>query len=348
MQRISQSEFVSARKRFDEAVCRTPDVAPFTSSSTWCLAAREHLLGLGEGEEETEAAPDAGLRLPESAIVGDTAIWRDESAENWLVFGRSPWGYWQPFEAAWMFACPLIGPEPEEALDRLRNLVKDDPDLTPGFAIGGIPLDKALHQALRTAEEDGGFRRYREFPALESLTINLEADWEAWLSRRSRKFRRSLRSAERRCRQAGLNIEVIESGFELDEAVFDRLLAIQPKTEKWASGTDIFQFDRYCRFYRQVFKELRASRQLRLLIATRDGTDLAYIFGAVFGGEYRGLQMSFSSEIASLGAGNWLQLENLRRRAAEGVGVYDLGMDSEYKQRWADDSRSQVVAFVIP
>ncbi len=352
MLRLSQSEFTASRAAYDRAVLATPDISKFCSSSTWCLAAREHLLGLGEDDPPGDEDGQAGLRLPTSAIIGDTAIWRDETASQWCLFGRSPWGYWQPFEAAWMFACPLVGPDPAESLERLRQLVARDPERTAGFAIGGLPAEGELHRAMRRASEAGGLRQYREFPATDCLSIDLAGGTDPWLARRSRKFRRSLQTAGRRCREAGLELEVIggedPAAGPVDESVFDRLLALQPRTEKWATGTDIFQVERYRHFYRQVFRDLAATGGLRVLVATRDGGDVAYIFGAVFGNEYRGLQMSYAAEVAELGVGNWLQAENLRRRADEGVRSYDLGMEAGYKLRWADERHARRVVFLMP
>ncbi len=354
MRRISQGEWRADREAFDRAVAETPDISRFCSSQTWSAAARAHLLSLGEGNEDEDEEKDDGeaeirLRLPASAIIGDTAIWRSDDAAHWLVFGRSPWGYWQPFESAWMFSCPLVGPDPLESVRGLREIVSADRDLTPGFAIGGLPRGQLLHRVLRRFDEAGGFRQYREFPATDCLAIDLaDGGVEAWLARRSKKFRRSLRAAERRCREAGLEIEAFEPGGIADPTLFDRLLALQPRTAKWASGTDIFQVPNYRDFYREVFDGLNREGRLRMLVATRDGEDVAHIFGGVFAGEYRGLQMSYAEEFASLGVGNWLQLENLRRRADEGVALYDLGMESEYKLRWADRPLPRLVAYVVP
>ncbi len=344
MRRISQSEWLSQAADYDRAVAHSPEISRFCASSLWCRAARAHLLALGEEGETDDTSP----RLPASAIISDTAIWRDEDATQWLVFGRSPWGYWQPLECAWMFTCPLIGPSPEESLANLGRIVAADPDLTPGFVLGGVPTDGILHRALRSAARDGRLRQYREFPATDCLSLDPGAGADAWLGRRSRKFRRSLQASERRCREAGLTIEGIEQGQVADPTLFDRLLALQPRTAKWASGTDIFQVESYVRFYRELFEGLAASGGLRVLRARRDGEDVGYIFGGVFAGEYRGLQMSYALDHAALGVGNWLQWENIRRRAEEGVTLYDLGMESPYKLRWADQSLPRLTTYLVP
>ena len=356
LRRISQAELVAEREAFDRAVRATPGILPFCSSATWSLAARDHLLGLGESEDDPQEEGSEGespLRLPASAIRADTAIWRSEDRERWLVFGRSPFGYWEPFEAAWMFGCPLVGPDPLESLGLLREVVRSDVDLTPGFAIGGIPAEGRLHQHLRETEARGGWRRFQEFPGTDCLVIDLSDGVVAWRARRSKKFNRTLARATRDCEQAGLEIvefrggEKDEANGETAEGVFRRLMALPPRTGKWAIGTDIFQIERYLRFYEAIFRDLWREGRLRLLFARREGEDVAYSFGGVFGDQYRGLQMSYVESVGHLGVGNWLQGENLERRASEGLAIYDLGMDAEYKRRWADRTQSQVVAFLV-
>lgn len=73
-----------------------------------------------------------------------------------------------------------------------------------------------------------------------------------------------------------------------------------------------------------------------MLVARREGVDLAHIFGGVAGGTYRGLQMSYRDSVRDLALGNRLQIENLRRCADEGIVTYDLGMHAPYKERWTD------------
>jgi hypothetical protein len=327
VKRLDPSEFLSAREAYDAAVAETPEVSRFCSASAWNLAARRHLID-GESPPHPE-----------------TFIWRDEDADTWLLFGGSASHYWQPYESAWLFSCPLIGADPERAVECLREAASRVETAPPkGFVIGGVREGGVLQAALRRMGEQQA-RGYREYPATDCLTIDLNQGAEAWLSRRSRKFRRSLQSAERRCAAAGLTLENFDGS--ADETLFERMIALQPRTAKWAAGTDIFQDERYREFYRDLFADLQRQGALRLLIASRDGMDLAYIFGGVFGGEYRGLQMSYAASVADLGVGNRLQAENLRLRAGEGVALYDLGMEADYKLRWADRRCAIRFSFIV-
>ena len=88
--------------------------------------------------------------------------------------------------------------------------------------------------------------------------------------------------------------------------------------------------------YRSIARRLAATGSLRVCMASLDGRDVGYVLGGVRSGIYRGLQISFSAEHRDLSIGHLLQDHELHRMAAAGVRRYDLGMDLEYKRRWAD------------
>ena len=340
MKRLRYSEFLARRGEYDDAVARTPDVAAFCSASAWILAARA-CLRPGEAEESggaprlREAGPDA-----ESGVFVAT----EPETGSWLVFRRSDEGYWQPFEGSWLFACPLAGPDPAATVAFLektgRALAMTGP---AAFLVGGVPAGGSLHRALSDAGRRA--RRHVEFPATDCMTIDLSDGVGGWLARRSRKFRRSLAAAENRRAAAGIEIAPAPPDQTPDD-LFARLMAVQGRTEKWKAGTDIFHHADCRDFYRELLGDLRESGALRLLFARRGGEDIAHIFGGVFPGTYRGLQMSYAAEWSGVGVGNALQLENLRRSAAEGVTLYDLGMPSDYKERWADRRRELLGVFL--
>lgn len=311
MNRLELAEYRSRAAGHADAVARTPGICGFCSAPLWQLAAHDHLHRPG-GERET------------------LLVERDGA---WLVAADDPSaGLHFPLEAAWMFGCPLAG-DPAAAVDLLAE-VSRRPELSRdrdfALAVGGLARGGAMHRALLDASPRA--RALGEFPSTDVMLIDLADGPEAWLARRSKKFRRSLREVE--VEIPGL--EILDASRDDPEDSFVRLLEIQRATYKWAEGGDIFQVPGYEGFYRSLLEGLHARGGLRLLFARRDGLDLAHIFGGVLGGTYRGLQMSFREEARPLALGNRLQWENLRRRAAEGIELYDLGMPSPYKERWAD------------
>lgn len=317
MQRLTLEEL---RERSDEvavSALRTPGVSALCSGPDWQLAAHDGLHGA------------AGARS--HLIV--------EDAGSWIIFvERERERIYFPFESAWMFSSPVMG-DPDRIVDLLLTAQHSIPGPL-GLCLGGIRCDSPLHEAVRRIEP--ATRRYDEFAATECMLIDLGEGIESWLGRRSPKFRRTLREAEK-----ASGIEIVEAGEESAGALFDRILAIQRRTYKWREGTDILKAPEYAAFYETLLSGLRARGDLRLLFARRDGEDLAYIFGGFAGHTYRGFQMSYVEEARSLGLGNRLQLDNLRRCEAEGITRYDLGMHSPYKERWADRREENTGIFLV-
>lgn len=320
MNRLSLAEYRSRAAGHAAAVAATPGIDAFCSGPLWQLAAHDH--------------------LHESGATGHLLLERDGA---WLVGAELDQPHILfPLEAAWMFGCPLAG-DPHAATALVRDAIAaGKPDDGPlAIVLSGLVRDGAMHQALRTLHTTR--RGLREHPGSDVMLIDLADGLEAWLGRRSKKFRRTLRAAEAEIP----GLEIVDASREDPESLFDRLLAIQRGSYKWREGTDIFQMPGYAAFYRALLEGLHAADGLRLLFARRDGVDLAHIFGGVCGTTYRGLQMSYLEEARDLGLGNRLQLENLRLRAAEGVATYDLGMVAPYKERWADLREERVVLFWI-
>lgn len=319
MRRLSYDDFLDQRESFDEAVSGTGEISPFCSSSLWQVAAHDAMGSDGEAGRD----------------------WIFENGGDWIVFvEREQTSVFFPLESAWMFGCPLAG-DPGRSLALLETTARKQIAGPVGFCIGGIRDGATLHRLLQ--DRGPSWTRLQVFPATDCMEIDLEGDFDAWLRRRSKSFRRSIRQM-----RAPEDLEIVDAGDLPARELFDRVLAIQRRTYKWEEGTDIFQGERYLRFYRILLTELHDLGELRLLFARRDGEDLAYIFGGVRGDTYRGLQMSFVEEAREWRLGNRLQLENLRARAGEGIVHYDLGMHAPYKERWADRRVGYVGAFVVP
>lgn len=318
MNRLTYPEFLERRDEFDEAVDRTPEVTDFCSKSLWQCAAHDFLHRLSGAEEHL--------------IVEDDG--------NWLALvQRGSGGVFFPLESAWMFGCPLIG-DPERVVPLLREAASRWLNRPAGFVIGGVRKDGQLHRRLLQMSQD--CIAFDPMPGTDVMEIDLRDGFDAWLSRRSKKFQKSVGQLA-----APDGFEIVEASRAPAGELFQRILNIQRQTYKWEDGSDIFQEPRHARFYQQLLNELHASGALRVLFAQQGGVDVGHNFGARTGDAYRGFQMSYVERLSKHGIGNALQLENLRRCAAEGITLFDLGMHSPYKERWADRQESYLCIFIV-
>lgn len=300
------------KARMDEhaaAVAATPGICPFCSDPQWQLAALEHLNNF----------------TPSRFLIAE----RDGA---WLVLTELSQGKLQSFESTWYFASPIAGP-PDSAValsfDAMLSWRREKGEPI-AICISGLVAGGEIDTALRNLIPDD-IAAY-EVDTTGVMIIDLTDGAEAWLSRRSKKFRRTMHSA----REEILGLEIVDASHEDPDQLWQRILEIQQASYKWREGMDIFQFSEYAEFYRDLLYRLHSRGALRLLFAQRYGVDLAHIFGGVLGVTYRGLQMSYREEARDLALGNRLQWENILARANEGVTRYDLGMPAPYKYRWAD------------
>ncbi len=317
MKRLDPVTFRERVADYEAAIVACPEIAKFCSGPDWQLAAHSGLHGQSDD--------------------GEIFVFEEEG--TWLVFRENAPSVFFPLESAWCFGCPIIG-DPESAVALLRRAVSKLSPGGAGFLISGVRIDGHLHAELK--KQEAGALRYSEFPTTDCMIIHLSDGIDEWLARRSKKFRRTIRNLS-------LPEEiVIESAGDGDpETQFSRMLAVQQKTYKWRDGSDIFQSDEYRDFYRDLLGRLSEKGGVRIQFAKKDGEDVAYIFGGVSGNVYRGFQMSYAEEMRSFGLGNILQIDNLRRMEAEGVCHYDLGMHSEYKERWADEREEYIGVFLV-
>jgi CelD/BcsL family acetyltransferase involved in cellulose biosynthesis len=178
-------------------------------------------------------------------------------------------------------------------------------------------------------------RRYElsRGPVARRYAVDLTDGVDGFLRNRSSGFRKNLSKAERRARQVELRFEIADDG--APEETFERLLAIERRSWKGRRGVGI-DTDPMCAFYRSMNRRLVERGARRLLFATIEGNDAAYIFGGLFGKTYRGLQFSFDDRYSEHSLGNLCQLEEIRRLSDDGIESYDLGTEVPYKKRWGD------------
>jgi len=175
--------------------------------------------------------------------------------------------------------------------------------------------------------------------------VDLSQGFEAWLARRSPRFRRSLRAAASRGESSGLTITSMAPTPNQVNAVFDRLLAIEATSWKTDAnsgllGTQLGQFTR------GMAERFAAAGGLRVQFALLEDKDVGYVIGARVGDRYRGFQHSFNQDHPELSIGKFLQYHAISELADEGAVVYDMGMHMGYKVSYADRIESTVTAVI--
>jgi len=297
---------------FDREVARTPAIDRFCSSTAWVLAA-------------------AGALMPPRAAF----TFRGAHGYFAAMRGVHPAGfpYIEPVELAWGLASPLIGADAAALIGEVVPVLAGRRDwqlaIFSGLTVAG-PQRRALDATLPARWE-----RRRGQPTIRHVA-SLDGGLDGFLGRRSREFRKSLRKAARGARAAGVTFEVVRAGEADALRLYDRIQAVEASSWKSRDGVGIASGPMRA-FYGAMLPRLCALGQQRTIFARLGGRDVGYILGAVMAGEYRGLQFSYDAEVAPLGIGGLLQLEQIGELCASGVARYDLGTEMDYKRRWAED-----------
>lgn len=297
---------------FDRQVATTPAIDRFCSTSAWVLAAASSLMP---------------PRAPFS--------FRGKHGYFAAMRGVHPAGfpYIEPIELAWGLASPFVGRDAEPLVEETVAVLAARREwqlaILSGLTASG-PQRRALERALPARWE-----RRRGTPTTRHVA-SLEGGLDGFLSRRSRELRKTIRKCSRAAEAAGVTFDDVRATPEQAGALYDRVQSVEARSWKSREGVGISSGPMRA-FYAAMLPRLCAFGQQRTMFAVHEGRDVGYILGAVFEGEYRGLQFSYDDDLSELGIGSLLQVHQITALCAEGVSRYDLGTEMDYKRRWAEE-----------
>ena len=306
MDRLTLADLDAGSTEVEALVDRTPGADRWCSGPDWTLPAH---LAFAPGSHP--------ILLREEHALACLARYR-EGGMN-VVGGLEP---------LWGFACPLLGPDPAAGAGLVRHALAGDRTWDV-IALGGMPLNRAVIETVA-----GQLAPLGQIGLAEGIVrqvADLGADLEGFWARRSSRFRRNLRRAQRLATDAGLEFVDVSA----DPDLHARLLRIEGDSWKGRAG-DGLASPTMASFYRLQLDRLRRQGRVRAFVATLDSRDVGFIVGGCRDGRYRGLQLSYTESVRDLSVGHLLQAREVERLVAEGVHTYDLGMDLPYKRSWAD------------
>lgn len=301
------------RHRLEALADQTPGIDPWCSGPDWVLPAQQ---AFAASTFDSPVVPRLWSETGTGAVILGQATIADGTS---IVTGLEP---------LWGFASPLLGPDltdlTELAAEHLAHI--DDWDVV---LLGGLPLSPRLAEKLSHS-----FRHLGDVQATYGIVrqvADLVDGYDRWFSGRSARFRKSIRQGHRKASAAGVRFVDIST----DPAAYLRCVAVE--AESWKGHIDDgITGPGMRRFYEAMTLRLQEEQRFRATMAVLDGQDIGFIFGGVRNGRYRGLQLSFTEAVRHLSVSNLLQDHTIGRLTEEGVHTYDMGMDMEYKRRWAD------------
>jgi CelD/BcsL family acetyltransferase involved in cellulose biosynthesis len=323
-----------ARAEVDLAVSRMAAIDHFCSSSAWTLAADVAIMSPGR------------------------ELYCRKGDHGWALLARrthpAGWSCLESLEASWCLASPLALPHEHEARAFAEELAREWAESASRdvLFLSGIVAGSALFLGLLEALEQHYELTIDLLPPTRRFRASLDGGVEGFLSRRSSRFREHMRQAAKKAAAVGVVFEPVVVGSEVDAAaLYARLLAVETRSWKGLLGDGLLAPSMQA-FYREMLPMLASDGTIRAHVGRLDGEDVAVIVGAVTrtpdGAVYRGLQFSFDDAHRSLSLGNLAQMAQIRALTDEGVRLYDLGSEVEYKRRWGELCLETVTLVAVP
>lgn len=312
MQRWTLAELEPFWKELEALADVTPGADPWCSAPDWLFPVRAAF------------APDAEPILLGDPLTGMALLAKYSAPDSVTIAGLEP---------LWGFASVAIGANHVDVLVQALSVLHED-ESWHNAILPGFPTDEEFQRKLAARLAPHG-----QISVSEGITrqlADLREGPRPWWARRSGKFRNQLRKATEAAAEEGIQYKTITEA----RGLFDRLLAIEERSWK-GQAEDGITSPTMSHFYRSMIDRLGQRGRLQATIATKEDADVGFIVGGVRNGRYRGLQLSYTEEVQHLSLGHVLQLYEVQRLPAEmGVHTYDLGMDMDYKKRWADYATS--------
>ncbi len=320
---VPGAEWVQA---WDALVERSPGLDTFCSSSRWVLPAFGAFAP--EGKVLHGLGPDGAALL----------LAREHPSYEIIV---------HPLEAMWGFASGVAGPDLATATVALARAMLD----RGGFGLlllPGLPIDRPFARTVLEGVSDRA--QCLVGPTTGRARASLAGGREGYLARRGPGLRRALKRAQKRSEGAseseGISFVTPEAQTPWSE-IYQRIQAVEARSWKGQMRMGIGE-DPMRLFYDAMGERLLPEGRMRVLFARRGEEDLAYHFGAVHDGVYRGLQHTYVDEARQEGLGNLTHLAMIERIADEGIETYDLGQEIDYKLRWAEGRLLTRTFYLLP
>lgn len=298
--------------RFDALLSNTSDIDTFCSSSSWAESSRRAFM------------PAARL-----------AVYEHRDAMAVFAVAQMPEGHRMllPLDATWTLGSPIAASNPRRDIAGLVSQILDDRDAIDFCIISGIRSSSTFYRIVVTALTEHMVPVTHMRPAQRAVA-DISDGFDAWFSRRSSKFRASVRRARRTCAAADIRFESLPAAM-MSPALMRTFHEIEARSWKGKARTGITEkgMADFC----HNFLDLTATQQqTRVVLAYDNELPIGFVLGAVSQNGYRGAQMSFDNSYRSLGLGNMLQISMIESLIDGGVAAYDLGSSMPYKLRWAD------------
>lgn len=211
------------------------------------------------------------------------------------------------------------------------------------LALNGLPATSATLKALESWLP-GRFRWHRT-GVLRSPYVVVSGSWDEFWSRKSQRFKKTIRNVANRLAKAGAVTIEEHRDVRPDGPFFAELLDLSRRSWKAPRQVAIATMPRMPEFFADLTRRASVRGWLRLWILRLEGRAVATEYQLEDGGRVHALRAEFDGSLPEeLSPGTHLNAEIARTLFGRpGVHEYDMGPgENEYKARWASDAHETV------
>lgn len=221
----------------------------------------------------------------------------------------------------------------EDAADLLQELLAvrdwDVADLTPMREAGG-------YDRIRAVTAQGRFRN-RQRGEIRAGVCRHDDGWEACLSRRSRDFRKSLRSGRRALAKTDFQLLTATEPGEAADRILDGALTVSARTWKARMGTDIGTDASTRRFFQALWRNMSASGTMAVHLLIIDGREAASCICLEAGDTSYGLILDFDESYRKISPGRIMASTCIETAASRGLHYTNMLRSTSFLDRLADE-----------
>ncbi|KIC16246.1 GNAT family N-acetyltransferase [Leisingera sp. ANG-Vp] len=223
-----------------------------------------------------------------------------------------------------------------EAAGLMENLLAardwDVADLTPMRVAGA-------YGRIRAATAQGRLRN-RQRGEIRAGVCRHDDGWEACLSRRSRDFRKSLRSGRRALAKTEFQLLTATKPGPAADRILDGALTVSARTWKARMGTDIGTDTGTRRFFQALWRNMSASGTMAVHLLVIDGREAASCICLEAGDTSYGLILDFDESFRKISPGRIMAATCIETAAARGLHYTNMLRSTPFLDRLADDFES--------
>lgn len=202
-----------------------------------------------------------------------------------------------------------------------------------------IVKDSDTDKALMTVTEEEKIKNFKKIGNV-SPYIQINCNWEEYLSGRSKNFRNKLRNTNNRLDKYGCYELISYKDQRLSEGITD-IFTVSENTWKFKAKTAIVSSNESINFYHAFAKLASIRGWLDILVLKLDNQPCAFVYNLNYKNKTYFLKIGYSENFSNLSPGFFVLSNSIKKSFEKSYVEFDLLGDNErYKMEWTSLCRT--------